>query len=47
VVTVDALNRSAEPADDDRVERAILELNQRGTSDLDAPTMPAPWAGRR
>ncbi|MFP5254494.1 MAG: hypothetical protein ACLGI8_01440 [Acidimicrobiia bacterium] len=47
VVPVDALNLSADPADDDRVERAILELNQRGTSDLDAPTMPAPWAGRR
>jgi hypothetical protein len=30
------------------VERAILELSERGTSDLDAPTMPAPrWAGRR
>ena len=48
VVPVDALNLSAGPADDDQVERAILELSERGTSDLDAPTMPAPrWAGRR
>ncbi|MGV3760086.1 MAG: hypothetical protein ACO1PW_11200, partial [Actinomycetota bacterium] len=48
VVPADALNLGDDPADDDQMERAILELSERGTSEIDAPTMPDPrWAGRR
>lgn len=46
VVPVDALNLDADPAEDDEMERAILELSEQGTSDHDARTDPR-WAGRR
>jgi hypothetical protein len=49
VVPIDALNLGAGPADEEAMERAILELSDRGTSEgSDAPTTPASrWAGRR
>lgn len=49
VVPIDALNLGAGPADEEAMERAVLELSDRGTSEgPDAPTTPAPrWAGRR
>lgn len=49
VVPIDALNLGAGPADEEAMERATLELSDRGASEgPDAPTTPAPrWAGRR
>lgn len=48
VVPAGALNLSADPADDDQMERAVVELSEPATSESDAPTMSAPrWAGRR
>ncbi|HLT16840.1 MAG TPA: hypothetical protein VK007_09070, partial [Acidimicrobiales bacterium] len=49
VVPIDALNLGPEPADEQTMERAILELSDQGSSvDVEAPIPPAPrWAGRR
>lgn len=49
VVPIDALNLGPEPADEEAMERAIVELSDQDSSvDVEAPIPPAPrWAGRR